>query len=50
MDDTDLIVTSSMHMAREVISQRPQSLVVWNGLLHMTGGVLVPEKMFLVLY
>jgi len=46
IDDTNLIVTSTMHQTNEVIQQMNNMLTIWNGLLNATGGALVPDKCF----
>jgi len=46
IDDTDLIVNDYRNTTAAVTGKMENSLTMWHGLLHATGGKLVPEKYF----
>jgi len=46
VNDTDLIVNNPSNEVDQVSKKMQQSLSTWHGLLHTTGGELVPDKCF----
>ncbi len=46
VDDTDLCVTHPTDQANQVAGHMQKAVTLWEGLLHATGGALVPEKCF----
>jgi len=46
VDDTDLIINATSNNITDVETKMQHLLTMWHGLLHATGGELVPEKGF----
>jgi len=46
VNDTDLCVTHPSNSIKQVASHMQGSITTWEGLLHATGGALVPDKCF----
>jgi len=46
VDDVDLCITDTSQDGKQVCNRMHESINMWSGLLHATGGALVPEKCF----
>jgi len=46
VDNVDLCIMGSQHQGNTAIPHMQESLNTWAGLLHATGGALVPDKCF----
>jgi len=46
VDEIDLYVSNPTNQVAQVAAKMQQLLSLWVGLLHATGGALVPEKFF----
>ena len=46
VDDIDLCIMDTSQDGKQVCNRMQESINMWSGLLHATGGALVPEKCF----